>query len=154
MIEILFHEQLYSHTVEMIDNPIIVAFVWLVLTDILTGIIKGQKAKHTPDMTNSTKGWYGIAKHILTVYLVLSIYPFFISIDLNYFAQLITIAWGYQYLVSILENLQAMHINVAWIRRIVDSVAKRYLAKAQDDYNPADFDKLTGKYKGRHKEDK
>ena len=46
-----------------------------------------------------------------------------------------------------------MHINVTWIRRIVDSVAKRYLAKAQDDYNPADFDKLTGKYKG-HKEDK
>lgn len=78
---------------------------------------------------------------------------FFISIDLNYFAQLITIAWGYQYLVSILENLQAMHINVVWIRRIVDSVAKRYLAKAQDDYNPADFDKFTGKYKG-HKEDK
>ena len=120
----------------------------------MTGIIKGQKAKHTPDMTNSTKGWYGIAKHILTVYLVLSIYPFFISIDLNYFAQLITIAWGYQYLVSILENLQAMHINVVWIRRIVDSVAKRYLAKAQDDYNPADFDKFTGKYKGRHKEGK
>ena len=56
MIEILFHEQLYSHTIEMIDNPIIVAFVWLVLTDILTGIIKGQKAKYTPDMTNSTKG--------------------------------------------------------------------------------------------------
>ena len=47
-----------------------------------------------------------------------------------------------------------MHINVVWIRRIVDSVAKRYLAKAQDDYNPADFDKFTGKYKGRHKEGK
>lgn len=54
---------------------------------------------------------------------------------------------------NIVENLNQMDIQVPWLSPIIDSLAKVLnVAKAQDDYNPADFHKITGDYKGNKEE--
>ena len=84
---------------------------------------------------------------------VLAFYPYLISIGFDYVAQVMVLTFCYQYLVSIVENLNQMDIQVPWLSPIIDSLAKALnVAKAQDYYNPADFHKITGDYKGNKEE--
>lgn len=142
---------LVMHQVErLIDDPLIIGFTWLVIFDIVSGIVKGLRGRSTPDRTNSTKGLYGLCKHMLIMTMVLTIYPYLITLNFNSVAQLMVLAFAYQYLVSIIENLSQMNINVAWVRPIVDSLAEKLnLAKSQHDYDARDFNHITGNYHGK-----
>ena len=51
---------LVMHQVEkLIDDPLIIGFTWLVIFDVVSGIVKGLRGRATPERTNSTKGLYG-----------------------------------------------------------------------------------------------
>lgn len=140
---------LVMHQVEkMIDDPLVIGFTWLVVFDIVSGIIKGLRGRTTPNRTNSTKGIYGLCKHMLILTMVLTVYPYLITLNFNSVAQLMVLAFAYQCLVSIIENLSQMDINVQWLRPIIDALAEKLnLAKTQEDYNGHDYNTVTGAYK-------
>ena len=145
-----YHILVFRQTQKLIDDPLIIGFTWLVIFDILSGIVKGLRSKHTADRTNSTKGIYGLCKHLLIIALVITLYPYFITLSFNALAQLMVCAFSYQYIVSIVENLSQMNIAIWWARPIIDQLAKILnVAKAQSDYNSRDFDHITGKYNGK-----
>lgn len=140
---------LVMHQVEkLIDDPLIIGFTWLVIFDIISGIVKSLRGRVTPDRTNSTKGLYGLCKHMLIMTMVLTVYPYLITLNFNSVAQLMVLAFAYQYLVSIIENLSQMNIHVEWLRPIIDGLAQKLnLAKSQADYDARDFNHVTGSYK-------
>lgn len=142
---------LVMHQVEkLIDDPLIIGFTWLVIFDITSGIVKGLRGHVTPERTNSTKGLYGLCKHMLIMTMVLTVYPYLITLNFNSIAQLMVLAFSYQYLVSIIENLSQMDIHVEWLRPIIDNLASKLnLAKSQTDYDARDFNHFTGSYKGK-----
>lgn len=144
---------LVMHQVEkLIDDPLIIGFTWLVIFDVVSGIVKGLRGRVTPERTNSTKGLYGLCKHMLIMTMVLTVYPYLITLNFNSIAQLMVIAFSYQYLVSIIENLSQMDIHVEWLRPIIDSLAEKFnLAKSQTDYDARDFNHFTGTYQGKEK---
>lgn len=140
---------LVMHQVEkLIDDPLIIGFTWLVIFDIVSGIVKGLRGQATPARTNSTKGIFGLCKHMLILIMVLTSYPYLITLNFNPIAQLMVLAFSYQYLVSIIENLSQMDIHVEWLRPIIDVLAEKLnLAKSQSDYDARDFNHITGNYK-------
>lgn len=143
-----YHLLVMRQVERLIDDPLIIGFTWLVIIDIVSGIVKGLRGKATPDRTNSTKGIYGLCKHMLILVMVLTVYPYLTTLDFNSIAQLMVLAFSYQYLVSIIENLAQMDIDVAWIKPILDTLAQKLnLAKAQDDYDGHDYSPITGAYK-------
>lgn len=144
---------LVMHQVEKsIDDPLIIGFTWLVIFDVISGIVKGLRGRVTPERTNSTKGLYGLFKHMLIMTMVLTVYPYLITLNFNSIAQLMVIAFSYQYLVSIIENLSQMDIHVEWLRPIIDNLAEKFnLAKSQTDYDARDFNHFTGTYQGKEK---
>lgn len=142
-----YHLLVMKQVAKLIDDPLIIGFTWLVIVDIISGIIKGLRGKVTPSKTNSTKGLYGLCKHMLILTMVLTIYPYLITLNFNSIAQVMVLAFAYQYLVSIIENLSQMDIDVAWLKPILNTLANKLnLAKAQDDYNGHDYNPITGAY--------
>ncbi|WP_288638814.1 phage holin family protein [uncultured Lentilactobacillus sp.] len=143
-----YHLLVMKQVERLIDDPLIIGFTWLVIIDIISGIVKGLRGKITPDRTNSTKGIYGLCKHMLILTMVLTIYPYLITLNFDSIAQVMVLAFAYQYLVSIIENLNQMNIDVAWLKPILDTLAEKLnLAKAQDDYNGHDYNPITGAYR-------
>ena len=89
---------------------------------------------------------------MLIMTMVLTVYPYLITLNFNSIAQLMVIAFSYQYLVSIIENLSQIDIHVEWIRPIIDNLAEKFnLAKSQTDYDARDFNHFTGTYQGKEK---
>lgn len=146
---------LVMHQVEkLIDDPLIIGFTWLVIFDVVSGIVKGLRGRATPERTNSTKGLYGLCKHMLIMTMVLTVYPYLITLNFDPIAQLMVLAFAYQYLISIIENLSQMDIHVEWLRPIIDNLAEKLnLAKSQNDYDARDFNHITGNYQGDKKHD-
>lgn len=85
-------------------NAYIHIFLAVILFDILTGITKGFASKQA----NSTKGLFGVVKHLLIVLLVLTSYPYLVILNLGYFATTCTVFYIAVYGISILENLSAL----------------------------------------------
>lgn len=142
-----YHLLVMRQVERLIDDPLIIGFTWLVIIDIVSGIVKGLRGKVTPDRTNSTKGIYGLCKHMLILIMVLTVYPYLITLNFDSIAQVMVLAFAYQYLISIIENLSQMNINVQWVKPILDTLAdKLNLAKAQDDYDGHDYSPITGAY--------
>lgn len=84
----------------LLSNAYIQIFVWIVLLDIITGIVKGLANKDG----NSTKGLLGLIKHLLVVMLVLVAYPYlkilgFESIGVGFVLSYIAV-----YAISCTEN--------------------------------------------------
>lgn len=139
----------------MIDDKLMYGFTIVVLIDIFTGITKGLRSKHISGKTNSTKGLAGLSKHLIIVIIVITAYPYLITLGFNLFAQLIVLSFIYQYLISIVENLNQMDIQTSWAQPIIALLAQKLnVAKAQNDYDPQEFNHLTGDYEGKKKEDK
>ena len=85
--------------------------------------------------------------------MVLTVYPYLITLNFNSMAQFMVLAFSYQYLVSIIENLSQMDIHVEWLRPIIDNLASKLnLAKSQTDYDAKDFNHVTGSYQGKEKD--
>lgn len=145
-----YHMLVIKQTAKLIDDPLIIGFTWLVIIDIFSGIVKGLRSRNTPDRTNSTKGIYGLCKHLLIVVMVISFYPYLITLNFNFVAQVMVAAFSYQYLVSIVENLSQMHIATWWLTPVINFLAiKLNVAKSRPDYNPQEYDHITGKYNGK-----
>ncbi len=90
---------------------------------------------------------------MLIMTMVLTVYPYLITLNFNSMAQFMVLAFSYQYLVSIIENLSQMDIHVEWLRPIIDNLASKLnLAKSQTDYDAKDFNHVTGSYQGKEKD--
>lgn len=57
---LMFHQIRY-----MVDDPLIIAFVWCVIIDVATGYIRSAFVRKT----NSTKGLFGLVKHTIVLHL-------------------------------------------------------------------------------------
>ncbi|MEG0286028.1 MAG: phage holin family protein [Vagococcus sp.] len=75
-------------------------FIWSVIFDIGTGIVKGFVIKDS----NSTKGLLGLIKHLLVVLLVLTAIPYLNLANLHTIAESFLIFFTVVYAISIVEN--------------------------------------------------
>jgi len=93
--------------ISMVDNQYIEIFLWVVMADLLTGIVKSfsHNAKHKAD---SSRGLYGLAKHILIMGLVLTIYPILDVLQFDSISNTVVLFYIAEYGISIIENLQVM----------------------------------------------
>ncbi len=147
-----YHLVFWHQMESMIDDQLIYGFTILVIIDIFTGIARGLRSKKTSERTNSTRGIVGLGKHLIIVLIVITAYPYLTTLGFGSFAQLIVLTFAYQYLVSIVENLYQMNIQVWWAQVMINELARILnVAKAQIDYDSRDFD-LTGKYRGKEKQ--
>lgn len=101
----------------MVDNPFIEAFLWAVMADLLTGIVKSfsPRAKHKAD---SSIGLYGLAKHLLIMLLVITIYPVLDVLGFDTISNSVVLFYIAEYAISILENLEVMGFPIPDFLRI------------------------------------
>lgn len=91
----------------MVDNRYIEAFLWAVMADLMTGIVKSFtiRAKIKAD---SSRGLRGLAKHLLIMILVLTIYPILDVLEFDAISNAVVLFYIAEYAISILENLEIM----------------------------------------------
>lgn len=91
----------------MVNNPFIEVFLWAVMADLLTGIVKSfsHKAKNKAD---SSVGISGLAKHLLIMLLVITIYPILDVLGFDSISNAVVLFYIAEYAISILENLEVM----------------------------------------------
>ena len=121
------HELIAHYVTRMVDEPVIIAFTWAVIIDIITGFAKSLMAKVTPKMTISKKGLQGLITHACVIIIVLTLFP--LASAMGFYDQ-ITFLIGFYviiYVVSIVENLGEMGVPIP-------KFVKSHLAKLQDDY--------------------
>ncbi|WP_225429316.1 phage holin family protein [Levilactobacillus brevis] len=98
-------------------TPFIEAFLWAVMADLLTGIVKSfsPRAKHKAD---SSIGLYGLAKHLLIMLLVITIYPVLDVLGFDTISNSVVLFYIAEYAISILENLEVMGFPIPDFLRI------------------------------------
>lgn len=135
-----FHVLMAHQIRHMVDDPLIIAFVWCVIIDVATGYIRSAFVRKT----NSTKGLFGLVKHTIVLVSILSIYPYLISLGFDWLAQMMM--WGFilNYLTSITENWGEMGLYLP-------PQIKNFLVKLQSDYDATDYSAITGAKKGDHR---
>lgn len=135
-----YHILMFRQVQQMVDDPLIIAFTWCVIIDVVTGYIRSVFVRKT----NSTKGLFGLIKHTLVLVSIISIYPYLISLGFDWLAQ--TMVWGFiiNYLTSIVENWGEMGLYLP-------PQIKSFLVKLQSDYDATDYSAITGAKKGDHK---
>lgn len=123
-----YHVVMFQQIRHMVDDPLIIAFVWCVLVDIFTGYARSIYVRKT----NSTKGLFGLIKHTIVLISAISIYPYLTSLGFNWLAQILI--WGFiiNYLTSIVENWGQMGL---WLPPQI----KQVLSKLQSDYDATDY---------------
>lgn len=84
----------------LMSNYWVHIFIWSVVFDIATGIVKGFVIKDS----NSTKGLLGLIKHLLVVLLVLTAIPYLNIAGLDSFSNLFIWFFIVVYAISITEN--------------------------------------------------
>lgn len=135
-----YHILMLRQVQRLVDDPLIIAFVWCVIIDVVTGYIRSAFVRKT----NSTKGLFGLVKHTVVLVSIISIYPYLISLGFDWLAQ--TMVWGFiiNYLTSIVENWGEMGLYLP-------PQVKDFLVKLQSDYDATDYSAITGAKKGDHK---
>lgn len=118
-----YHNQLFLEFTKMVDNPLIIGFVFSILIDVFTGFTKSWVGKGT----QSTKGLNGLIKHLSVFVLVIVAYPYVQSVHLGTYMNAFVISFIVSYWVSIFENLGQMGIPVG-------KYAKDHLLKLQEQY--------------------
>lgn len=106
----------------LVNNPLIHIFLWVVILDILSGTIKGVFFKKEG---NSRKGLLGLVKHFLIILLVLIGYPYCEVLDFTAIGNSIILAYIVFYALSIIENWGQMGLYVP------DSL-KKFVQKLQE----------------------
>ncbi len=84
----------------LLNNGYIHIFVWMVVGDIASGIVKGLMNKEG----NSTKGLIGAVKHLLVVALVLISYPYLKILGFESIATAFVCSYIAIYGISLVEN--------------------------------------------------
>ena len=133
-----YHILMIHQIRHMVDDPLIIAFVWCVMIDVATGYIRSVFVRKT----NSTRGLFGLIKHTIVLVSIISIYPYLISLGYAWLAQ--TMVWGFilNYLTSIVENWGEMGL---WLPPQI----KQILVKLQSDYDATDYNAITGAKKNK-----
>lgn len=128
-----YHILMFRQVQHMVDDPLIIAFTWCVIIDVVTGYIRSAFVRKT----NSTKGLFGLVKHTVVLVSIISIYPYLISLGFDWLAQ--TMVWGFilNYLTSITENWGEMGL---WLPPQIKAI----LVKLQSDYYATDYNAITG----------
>jgi toxin secretion/phage lysis holin len=122
-----FHVNLIRAYMSIVDDRLMVAFVWSVILDIGTGMAKGVINQQTGKL-NSTKGLLGLIKHAVVIFLILTIYPFMNAVGFKSPADALLIFYIATYAISVVENLGQMGVPFP-------EFIKKYFVKLQDDYN-------------------
>lgn len=84
----------------LFSNFWIHVFIWVVVLDIFSGIVKGFVIKES----NSTKGLTGIVKHLLVVILVLTAVPYLNIAGFGGIADVFVLFYIAVYGISVTEN--------------------------------------------------
>lgn len=91
----------------MVNNAYIEIFLWSVIADLFTGIVKSFTARAKIKADSST-GLRGLAKHLLIMLLVLTIYPILDVLHFDTVSNAAVLFYIAEYAISILENLETM----------------------------------------------
>lgn len=91
----------------MVNNYLIEIFLWAVVADLATGITKSF-TKHSKEKADSSRGLRGLAKHILIIALVITIYPILDVLQFDTISNAVVLFYIAEYAISILENLEVM----------------------------------------------
>ncbi|WP_444752428.1 phage holin family protein [Pediococcus pentosaceus] len=122
-----FHTGLIQAYMAIVDDKLMIAFVWSVILDISTGMAKGFINQKTGKL-NSTKGLLGLIKHAVVIFLILTIYPFMNAVGFESPADALLIFYIATYGISVIENLGQMGVPFP-------EFIKKYFTKLQDNYN-------------------
>ncbi|MCH4016738.1 phage holin family protein [Pediococcus pentosaceus] len=122
-----FHVSLLQSYMAIVDDKLMIAFLFAVILDIGTGMAKGIINQRTGKL-NSTKGLFGLIKHSTVIFLILLIYPFMNAIGFQPTADALLIFYIATYAISVVENLGQMEVPFP-------DFIKKYFVKLQDDYN-------------------
>lgn len=91
---------------DLSTNPVLLIFIGLVIFDYVTGVLKSLLWK----VTDSSVGLKGLVKHTFVIISIVSIWGICQMFDVQEIAFGITIMYGINYLLSILENFAVMGI--------------------------------------------
>lgn len=105
----------------LLNNWLFQVFVWLVVFDILTGLAKGFFIKEG----NSTKGLFGLVKHLLVIMLVTTAIPYLNLAGLNTISEWFLGFFAVVYVISLIENWGQLGLPLpSWV--------KQFFAKLRD----------------------
>lgn len=130
-----FHVNLIRAYMSIVDDRLMVAFVWSVILDIGTGMAKGVINRRTGAL-NSSKGLPGLIKHAVVIFLILTIYPFMNAVGFKSPADALLIFYIATYGISVIENLGQMGVPFP-------EFIKKYFVKLQDDYSKGGHNEKT-----------
>lgn len=103
----------------LLNNWLFQVFVWVVVFDILTGILKGFVVKKS----NSTKGLFGLIKHLLVIMLVLTAIPYLNLAGLNTIAESFLAFFAVVYVISLIENWGQLGLPLPkWIKKFFEKL--------------------------------
>lgn len=91
----------------MVNNYLIEIFLWAVVADLATGITKSFTSR-AEVKADSSRGLRGLAKHILIIALVITIYPILDVLQFDTISNAVVLFYIAEYAISILENLEVM----------------------------------------------
>ena len=117
--------------IEMAQSPLIHAFMFGIVLDILTGIVKGIKTKKL----DSSIGTAGMLKHVLVVIVVLFFSIYLPLLGFTSWARIIVVFFIAQYGLSILENWGEIGLPVP---SFIKDVMNRLSEQADKGIDPFD----------------
>lgn len=98
----------------LLNNWLFQVFVWLVVFDILTGLAKGFFIKEG----NSTKGLFGLVKHLLVIMLVTTAIPYLNLAGLNTISEWFLGFFAVVYVISLIENWGQLGLPLPnWVKQ-------------------------------------
>lgn len=108
----------------MVNQPYIDIFLWTVMADLLTGIVKSF-SKRAETKAKSSIGLYGLAKHLLIMMLVLTVYPLLDTLGFTQICNTVVLFYIAEYAISIIENLDVMGFPIPqFLRGRFEDMAK------------------------------
>lgn len=100
---------------DLLSNDYIHLLFWMIVLDVVTGIVKGVWYKKDG---NTSKGLPGLIKHSLVLLLVMILYPYASLLGYESIAVAVVIGYIVMYGLSIIENLGQMGIWVPdWLKQ-------------------------------------
>lgn len=110
--------KLFTEFKHLSTNLFIQVFIWTVLFDIFTGMIKSFANKNI----QAEKGIVGLIKHIIIIAIVIVGYPYMQLLNMSIIADSIVIFYVSFYGISIIENLGQLGVPIPSF--IVDRLLK------------------------------
>lgn len=100
---------------KLLNNWLFQVTMWFIVFDIVTGLAKGFVVKES----NSTKGLFGIIKHLLVVMLILTAIPYLNLAGLNTISEAFLAFFAVVYAISLIENWGQLGLPLPkWVKNI------------------------------------